>query len=248
MQDASLCFICNNIDRICCIERSGVSGEAKLRFKQQIFFHTELSEQLLMKLCELRKLDDLMLTVFNTDTTRLKQVKLNDASKLSLKGLRTLKGHKILELEAMGLTRATVTDLISCLGEWSLQNLRLLNVSNSTFMDSNKFCVVVALSKLRNLQVLNVARTEFNKTSLELVVEDLPRLESLNISCSHVNDISALRKCRTRLKVLSMSGLKFPLSVSETIVSIKLRVTFFVFKVFKFKYSTYYIIFSILRF
>ena len=201
-----------------------------------------------MKLCELRKLDDLMLTVFNTDTTRLKQVKLNDASKLSLKGLRTLKGHKILELEAMGLTRATVTDLISCLGEWSLQNLRLLNVSNSTFMDSNKFCVVVALSKLRNLQVLNVARTEFNKTSLELVVEDLPRLESLNISCSHVNDISALRKCRTRLKVLSMSGLKFPLSVSETIVSIKLRVTFFVFKVFKFKYSTYYLSFRYLGF
>lgn len=201
-----------------------------------------------MKLCELRKLDDLMLTVFNTDTTRLKQVKLNDASKLSLKGLRTLKGHKILELEAMGLTRATVTDLISCLGEWSLQNLRLLNVSNSTFMDSNKFCVVVALSKLRNLQILNVSRTEFNKTSLELVVEDLPRLESLNISCSHVNDISALRKCRTRLKVLSMSGLKFPLSVSETIVSSKLRVIFFCNKILYIEiFDIYILIFSILR-
>ena len=33
----------------------------------------------------------------------------------------------------------------------SLQNLRLLNVSNSTLMDSNKFCVVVALAKLRTL-------------------------------------------------------------------------------------------------
>ena len=42
----------------------------------------------------------------------------------------------------------------------SLNNLRLLNVSNSTFMDSNKFCVVVALAKLRNLQVLNVSNTE----------------------------------------------------------------------------------------
>jgi Zyg-11 family protein len=83
-----------------------------------------------------------------------------------VKGLRTLKGHKIIELEALGLCRATVTDLISCLGEWSLQNLRLLNVTNSTFMDSNKHCVVVALSKLKNLQVLNVANTEFNKTSL----------------------------------------------------------------------------------
>ena len=222
-----MCFICHNIDRICCVEGSGTNGELKLRFKQQIFFHTELSEQLLLKLCELRKLDDLVLTVFSNETTRLKTVKLADASKLSLKGLRSLKGHKILELEATGLTRATVTDLISCLGEWSLQNLRLLNVANSTFMDSNKFCVVVALSKLRNLQVLNVSRTEFNKTSLELVVEDLPRLESLNISCSHVNDISALRKCRTRLKVLSMSGLKFPFSASENIVSNHWTLTFF---------------------
>ena len=97
-------------------------------------------------------------------------MRLKDASKLSVKGLRTLKGHKIIELEALGLTHATVTDLIGCLGEWSLMNLRILNVTNSTFMDSNKHCVVVALSKLKNLQVLNVANTEFNKTSLVRMV------------------------------------------------------------------------------
>ena len=68
----------------------------------------------------------------------------------------------------------------------SLQNLRLLNVSNSTFMDSNKFCVVVALAKLRNLQVLNVSNTEFSKNSLELVVEDLPLLDTLDISQTKV--------------------------------------------------------------
>ncbi len=64
-----------------------------------------------------------------------------------------MRGHKILELEALGLRKSTVTDLISCLGEWSLQNLKMLNVSNSTFLDTNKFCIIVALSKLRNLQV-----------------------------------------------------------------------------------------------
>ena len=80
-------------------------------------------------------------------------MRLKDASKLTVKGLKTLRGHKIVELEALGLTKATVTDLVSCLGEWSLHNLRLLNVSNSTFMDSQKFCVVVALSKLKSLQV-----------------------------------------------------------------------------------------------
>ena len=164
-------------------------------------------------------MDDLVLTLFCSESMRLRSVRFKDASKLSIKGLKTLKGHKIQELEATGLSKATVTELISCLGEWSLQSLRVLNVSNSTFMDSNKFCVVVALSKLRNLQVLNVSRTEFNKTSLELVVEDLPKLNHINISFTNVNDISPLRKCRSRLKVLSMSGLKFPVASNDSNVS-----------------------------
>jgi hypothetical protein len=53
----------------------------------------------------------------------------------------------------------------------------------------------------------------------DLVVEDLPYLENLNISCTKVNDISALRKCRERLKYLSMFGLKFPAASGEAIVS-----------------------------
>ena len=126
------------------------------------------------------------ISVSQGDSTRLRHVRLSDASRLTVRGLKTLKGHKIVELETLGLTKATVTDLISCLGEWSLHNLRLLNVSNSTFMDSNKFCVVVALAKLRNLQVLNVSNTEFSKTSLDLVVEDLPLLDTLDISQTKV--------------------------------------------------------------
>ena len=55
-----------------------------------------------------------------------------------------------------------------------------------------------------------MSRTEFNRTSLELVVEDLPVLEDINFSYTNVNDISALRKCRLRLKCLSMAGLKYP--------------------------------------
>lgn len=198
-------------------------GDPKLKFiDENKFFHTELSEQLLIKLCEKNKMDDLVLSLFSSECTRLKHVKLKNASSLSIRGLKTLKGHKILDLEVIGLTRATVTDLISCLGEWSLQNLRLLNVANSTFMDNKKFCVVVALSKLQNLQVLNVARTEFSNSSLELVVEDLPRLESLNMSCTNVNDISALRKIKNRLKYLAMAGLKFPLASSDKVVSLSL--------------------------
>ena len=160
------------------------------------------------------------MTLFDGEATRLRHVRLTDASRLTVKGLKTLRGHRIVELEAMGLTKATVTDLVSCLGEWSLHNLRLLNVSNSTFMDSNKFCVVVALSKLKNLQVLNVSNTEFNKASLELVVEDLPLLDTLDLSGSKVTDITALRKCKTRLRSLSLYGCKLPAATTDTVVGV----------------------------
>jgi len=220
LQEACIDYICDNISSIC-NSVTTENGDQKLQFKEEeIFFHTELSEQLLVRLCEKKKLDDLVLTLFQGETTRLRHVRLSDASKLTVKGLKTLKGHKIVELEALGLTKATVTDLISCLGEWSLQNLRLLNVSNSTFMDSNKYCVVVALAKLRNLQVLNVSNTEFSRASLDLVVEDLPLLETLDISQTKVNDISPLRKCKDRLKSLSLYGCKLPASTSDSVVSV----------------------------
>jgi len=221
LQEASVDYICENLDKVCTSVITEPGGDPKLKFiDENKFFHTELSEQLIIKLCEKNKMDDLVLSLFSSECTRLKHVKLKNASSLSIRGLKTLKGHKILDLEVIGLTRATVTDLISCLGEWSLQNLRLLNVANSTFMDNKKFCVVVALSKLQNLQVLNVARTEFSNSSLELVVEDLPRLESLNMSCTNVNDISALRKIKNRLKYLAMAGLKFPLASSDKVVDV----------------------------
>jgi len=220
LQEACIDYICDNISSLCNSVTSD-TGEQRLEFKEEeLFFHTELSEQLLVRLCEKKKLDDLTLTLFQGDSTRLRHVRLCDASRLTVKGLKTLKGHKIVELETLGLTKATVTDLVSCLGEWSLHNLRLLNVSNSTFMDSNKFCVVVALAKLRNLQVLNVSNTEFSKTSLDLVVEDLPLLDTLDISQTKVTDISPLRKCRDRLKSLSLYGCKLPASSSEAVVSV----------------------------
>ena len=63
-----------------------------------------------------------------------RHVQLRNARDLTTRGLRVLKGHKISDLEATGM-KITVNDLIGCLGEWTLQNLRSLNVTGSTFMD-----------------------------------------------------------------------------------------------------------------
>ncbi|XP_008201802.1 protein zyg-11 homolog B isoform X1 [Nasonia vitripennis] len=180
----------------------------RLSFKDpDTFLPAEISEQLLYSLCERKKLSDLIITLFDSKTTRLRHVKLKDASNLTAKGLIVLKQHKVIDLEVNGL-KITVNDLISCLGDWSLQNLRSLSVARGSFMDCSRYCVVVALSKLRALQILNVSGTEFNKHGLEIVVEDLPLLESLDISCTRVDDISPLRKCKDRLKALTMYNLK----------------------------------------
>ncbi|XP_014203818.1 protein zyg-11 homolog B [Copidosoma floridanum] len=187
---------------------NSANNSTRLSFKDpDIFLPTEISEQLLYSLCERSKLSDFTITLFDSKTTRLRHVKLKDASNLTAKGLKVLKQHKIVDLEVNGL-KITVNDLITCLGEWSLQNLRSLSLARGSFMDCTRYCIVVALGKLRSLQILNVSGTEFNKHGLEIVVEDLPLLESLDISCTRVDDISPLRKCKDRLKTLYMYNLK----------------------------------------
>ena len=65
---------------------------------------------------------------------RLSRVRLSDASKLTTRGLRILRDHNISDLEARGLARATITDLIASLGDWTVANVRTFNVAESTFL------------------------------------------------------------------------------------------------------------------
>ena len=179
-----------------------------LTFKKgHIYLHTTLSEQLLNLLGEKGKLNDQTLSIFNSSNTRLGKVTLQNAKNLSRKGLKVLQQHHIVDLEAAELT-VTVSDLISSLSEWTIENLRSLSVSDCTFVDSSKVAVMVSLSKLRNLRNLNVSYTEFNNHGLEIIVEDLRHLECLDLSETRVSEISPLRKCRNRLRALVMHNLK----------------------------------------
>ncbi|KAL0277796.1 UNVERIFIED_CONTAM: hypothetical protein PYX00_004958 [Menopon gallinae] len=213
LQEACIECVTNNLKILCRpIQYSdGITGlTAKLVFKDpDIYLHTEISELLLSALCDRGKLTDLNMTLFDSKATRLRKVRLQKAKSLTRKGLRVLRGHCISELEATGLN-VTVSDLILSLGDWSLQNLRSLNVSRCSFLelDSTKYCVVVALSKLHSLHTLNVSFTEFNTHGLGIVCEDLPQLEVLDISNTSVDDISPLRKCKNRLKSLALYNLK----------------------------------------
>lgn len=179
-----------------------------LRFPfSDAYLHQELAERLLRELGRRRQLTDEVMTLFDTRCTHLRTVALLHARRLTPAGLRSLRGHKIAELSADGLAPATVTDLVGCLGDWTVRNLRSLDVTRCTFVDGGKHAVTVSLSKLKALRRLNVAWTEFNQAGLEMVADDLPLLEHVDVSCSKVSDVSPLRKCRGRLKSLSMYNL-----------------------------------------
>ncbi|XP_034254173.1 protein zyg-11 homolog B-like isoform X1 [Thrips palmi] len=233
LEEACVDFICENLEALCEVtplmtlsppadgsDKPECHKEEKLTLKDDSVLPPGISDRLLEQLSEKGKLKDLTMTLFDSNIATLRNVRMRKAGKLTTKGLRMLKGHKIRSLEAIGLT-VSVNDLIGCLGEWTLQNLRSLNVARSTFMAGSKYCVVVGLSKLQNLQSLNVACTEFNSHGLEIVIEDLPHLEVLNISGTQVSDISSLRKCRDRLKSLYMYNLK--VSHQESVVRILLE-------------------------
>ncbi|KAM7287261.1 protein zyg-11 homolog B [Ixodes scapularis] len=216
LQECCVDFICENIDAICEVQASPDDQTLRYSFKDpDVFFHKEVSQQVLETLSARGLLNDSILTLFDSRSTRLQRVRIKNATNVTTKGLRVLRSHKLTELEATGLSQVAVNDLIGCLGDWTLSNLRLLNVARTAFT-SSKFCVVVALSKLRSLTTLNVSNTEFNRHGLDIVATDLPLLEVLDISATRIKDISPLVRCRDRLKSLSMYNLK-SLSCEEVV-------------------------------
>ncbi|XP_059470617.1 protein zyg-11 homolog B-like [Neocloeon triangulifer] len=248
LQDACIGFICANLEELCFLvppaselcdnsthhgaspypgpnKCCGCSKESahRLRFRSGLRLHSDLASRLLFELCESRKLCDTALTLFDTNVTLLKKIQLRNIKNtyVTAKGLRMLKSHKLTDLEITGLTQATVNDLLGCVGEWTLQNLRSLNVSRGTFLDHSKFCVVVSLAKLKGLRSLDVSYTEFNKHGLEVVTNDLPNIEALDISATRVDDITPLRRLKDRLRSLSMYNLR--ISSCENTVAVLLE-------------------------
>lgn len=168
-----------------------------------------ISESLLTSLSEEARLtDNILTTIFHPDNCRLESACIPDASQLTKRGLRVLRGHKIRHLEVISLQKATINELIGCLGDYTLNNICHLSVSRSYFTSSARFCVVVGLAKLRNLKHLDVSHTDINHHGLEIIVEDLPNLVSLDISATRVRDLQPLRKCKHRLRYLSMFNLR----------------------------------------
>ncbi|KAG1663580.1 Protein zyg-11 B [Nymphon striatum] len=202
-------YVCENLSAVCDVQQVDEDQE-KYVFKDSENFAlpSVIAEQLLYALCEKGLLNDKTIALFNSKNSSLQHVHIFNSTDVSINGLRMLRSHKITKLEAIGLENVCVNDLIGCLGEWTLANLRHLNVSETSFLNSQKFHVFVALDKLRSLEHLNVSNTEFNQQGLESITENLLNLKSLDISSTPITDIKAVLKCQKTLTSLSMYNLK----------------------------------------
>lgn len=139
-------------ESISCICEAQAQDECEVsRNSLRINIAGSISEELLTSLAEKRQLNDDVLLMFDSGSTQLKHVRIPNAGDLTTKGLRVLKSHKISDLEVTGLSKVTINELIGCLGEWTLHNLRYLNVSYSSFTSSNKVSWFKNLEMIRKL-------------------------------------------------------------------------------------------------
>ena len=110
LQEVCLDYISSNIEALCDSQATGDTGQPSMVFKaEDTYFHSTLSDQLLSYLSEKHKLNDEILSLFNSQYTCLKHVQIKDAEVTS-RGLRVLRTHKIIELEAVGLKDVIVND------------------------------------------------------------------------------------------------------------------------------------------
>ncbi|KAK6179412.1 hypothetical protein SNE40_011778 [Patella caerulea] len=187
---------------------------------QDVHLPHNISEQLLKRLSDIRKLNDSTIKIFQPQNTTLGRLVIRNATGLTQDALGILKNHKILDIEIVHQPTININELVECLGEWTLKHVRTLNVEGMSFTPNKDFEL---LTKLRTLRSLNVSDTEFNNEGLEVIARELNCLEHIDISLTKVTDISPLRKCKEKIKVLAMFGVE--VSDSEQTGSILLELT-----------------------
>jgi len=183
------------------------------------FVHSNVADLLLSLMSTCQTLCNQTLKLFQSCIACLRHVVIR-RSQVTAAGLRVLRSHRLITLvvEPDYPKQFTVTDVICCLNEWTVTNLRSLSVAGVTFGQAHGPPVIVSLCALRNLHSLDVSRTDLNDNMLKIIVDDLPLLESLDISSTLVKDVTPLSQCRTRLHRLLMYNVRLTDSCSIDVV------------------------------
>ncbi|CAL4087968.1 unnamed protein product, partial [Meganyctiphanes norvegica] len=226
LQELLIEYIAENIDSVCTVRYSD-NDSCKLYFRDSnAFCHQKAANLLLRTLDRKKLLTDLYLTLFDPLVLRLSQVTLHNTENVSRLGLEVFQHHQIQSVETknLGKGKVSVDELINCFSEWTLNNLRTLNVSGSSKSSNVSYNpgnilspkLYLSLSKLRNLNVLNVSGTELASHALLNICSDLTTLTSLDISnCCKLESVECLRLRKDTLKSLNLYNLKV-LRMEET--------------------------------
>jgi len=184
-----------------------------------IFLPSVVADVLMSRMSACRTLCNETVELFQSSRTCLRHVVIRQAP-VTAAGLRVLRSHRLVSLvvEPDNPKRLTVTDVICCLNEWTVANLRLLSVTGVNFGQACGPPVIISLCALRNLHSLDVSRTDFNESMLKIIVSDLPLLESIDISSTLVRDVTSLSQCQTRLRRLLMYNVRLNSSSSVDVL------------------------------
>jgi len=217
LQNLCIGYIANKIgpqaanDGAACHKESSDSAVLQKSWQSlnRTFIHSAVADLLISQMSTCRTLCNETVKLFQSSTTCLRHVVIR-RSPVTAAGLRVLRAHKLVSLavEPDDPKQLTVTDIIRCLNEWTVANLRSLSVTGVTFGQVGAPPVIVSLCALRNLRSLDVSRTDFNDSMLKIIVDDLPLLESIDISSTLVRDVTSLSRCRTRLRRLLMYNIR----------------------------------------
>lgn len=111
-----------------------------------------------------------------------------------------MRQHEISDI-TMCEMKLAVFDLVGCLEQSTLDNLKVLNVKNGTLLPTP----LSSIGSSKSLHTLNVRGTELN--ALDVLVREIPNLKRLDISQTRVVHISPLVKFKDKLVYLAMNNM-----------------------------------------
>jgi hypothetical protein len=219
-------YVCHHLDLLCEYKISTATKSTnekpvkKIQFKDKTSkFNHIISEDLFERLNELGKLNEKTIDLFTNSQTCLKKLKIKNTflSKESIKII--LKQHQFneiifnnvlfeKEISSSNITHGntiTISELLDSLNDWSLQNLKSLNVSRNISLFGS---ILTNFKHFKYLLKLNVSQTSFSNQSLDIVTQYLTNLEYLDMSVTRVNDLSTLLRLKDTLKYLSMYNMR----------------------------------------
>lgn len=203
-------FICANVETLidngqhkCSPLESGMD---LLYSNQDIRLPKSISERLLTTLSKKNKLNDVTMGIFDDTHCTLSEIFLPDAKSLTTRGLEKLRRHNISVIIVFNM-KISVEKLIGCLGNWTLNNLKFLDVKDGTFFPNHCSYFVNSICKLKYLHTFNVRGTNFGNEELRSLVKELRNIKHLDVSESHVSNISPLTEIKHQLVYLAMHNI-----------------------------------------